>query len=91
MRFITGLGYDIDVKIYENFLGQDYENYINANSSELVSAVEKVNVAVFGVFHPLFQGFVSVIIAGFIITFLLSLDFNVGFVAFTLMHFCMYL
>ena len=87
VRFITGLGYDIDVKIYENFLGQDYENYINANSSELVSAVEKVNVAVFGVFHPLFQGFVSVIIAGFIITFLLSLDFNVGFVAFTLMAF----
>ena len=87
VRFITGLGYDIDVKIYENFLGQNYENYIIANSSELVSAVEKVNVAVFGVFHPLFQGFVSLIIAGFIITFLLSLDFTVGFVAFTVMAF----
>ena len=87
VRFITGLGHDIDLKIYENFLGQDYENYINANSSELVSAVEKVQVVVFGVFHPLFQGFVSLIIAGFIITFLLSLDFTAGFVAFTVMAF----
>ena len=58
VRFITGLGYDIDVKIYENFLGQNYENYIIANSSELVSAVEKVNVAVLGLsstFSALFR------------------------------------
>ena len=74
VRFITGLGHDIDMQIFENFLSLKYERYIDQNSSELISAIEKVKVVIFGVMHPLFQGFVSFVIGLFIVTFLISLD-----------------
>ena len=74
VRFITGLGHDIDMQIFGNFLSLKYEKYIQQNSSELISAIEKVQVVIFGVIHPLFQGVVSFVIGLFIVVFLISLD-----------------
>ena len=46
VRFITGLGHDIDVRIFKNFLSLKYEDYLVKNSSELIAAIEKVQVAI---------------------------------------------
>ena len=74
VRFITGLGHDIDVRIFKNFLSLKYEDYLVKNSSELIAAIEKVQVVIFGVMHPILQGFVSFVISLFIILFLINLD-----------------
>ena len=74
VRFVTGLGHDIDLAIFRNFLNQPYEAHVSYNSSEVVAALEKVQVVIFGVLHPLFQGIVSIIIALFIVGFLFLLD-----------------
>jgi ATP-binding cassette, subfamily B, bacterial PglK len=72
--FVFRLGHEMSVAIYGRVLRQPYLYYVQHNSSEAVSAVEKVQMALFSVLLPVMQAFVAAFIAVFIIAVLVAID-----------------
>lgn len=63
LRISFGLGADIGGQVYLKTLYQPYRWHISKNSSEILSAIDKVNVIIIGVINPVIQGFVSLLIS----------------------------
>jgi ATP-binding cassette subfamily B protein len=72
--FVFRLGHEISVALYGRVLRQPYLYYVQHNSSEAVSTVEKVQMALFSVLLPVMQGFVAGFIAIFILAVLVAID-----------------
>jgi len=73
-KFVFGLAHDIGLAIFQRLLHQPYIFHIRRNSSEVLSAIEKVQSVAFGILLPLLQGATSLVIAFFIIAMLFLVD-----------------
>ncbi|MGQ0559080.1 MAG: ABC transporter ATP-binding protein [Sphingosinicella sp.] len=73
-NFVLQLGHEIGVEIYRRLLRQPYSFHVQRNTSQSVSGVEKVQIAVFAVLLPIMQGFVAAVIALFIVVALVLID-----------------
>jgi ATP-binding cassette subfamily B protein len=73
-RFVTKFGHELAAAIFSRMLRQPYSAYLQRNSSEVLSAMEKVQRAVFGVLQPAMQGFIASVIALFIVALLFLID-----------------
>jgi ATP-binding cassette subfamily B protein len=72
--FVFRFGHEIGVAIYRRMLRQPYLSHLERNSSEAITAVEKVQQAVFSVLLPVMQGVVAAFMALFIIALLIAID-----------------
>ena len=72
--FVTKFGHEIAAAIFRRMLHQPYDAYLQRNSSEFLSAMEKVQRAVFGVLQPAMQGLIAAVIAVFIAALLCVID-----------------
>lgn len=73
-RFVTKYGHELAGAIFSRMLRQPYSVYLQRNSSEVLSAMEKVERSVFGVLQPAMQGFIASVIALFIAALLFLID-----------------
>lgn len=73
-KFVLELGHDIGVEIYARMLRQPYSLYVQRNTSELISGVEKVQIVVFAVLLPAMQALVAAFLAVFIVAMLIFID-----------------
>ncbi len=73
-RFVTKFGHELAAAIFSRMLRQSYSAYLQRNSSEVLSAMEKVQRSVFGVLQPATQGFIASMIALFIVALLFVID-----------------
>ena len=62
-RLVTGLGHDMSIAMFGRMLRQPYEIYVQRNSSEVLSGIEKVQAVVVGIFQPVMQGVTSAFMA----------------------------
>jgi ABC-type multidrug transport system fused ATPase/permease subunit len=74
-RFVMGMGHDIAASLFSNMLRQPYAVHVQRNSSQTLAAVEKVQGLVFGVLQPAMQGLAATVLAFFVITLLLFINF----------------
>ncbi len=81
MRFSYGLGADIGGEVYRRILYQPYSWHVSRNSSEILAAIDKVNVVVGGVLTPLMQGAVALVISVGILAMLLAIDMRTALIA----------
>jgi ABC-type multidrug transport system fused ATPase/permease subunit len=73
-RFAFVIGADLSVEIYTAILGNNYEWHVNHNSSESLSAIQKITNLVLGMSFQLFQGMLALAI--FITVFAVMLFIN---------------
>lgn len=73
-RFAFVIGADLSVEIYTSILGNNYEWHVNHNSSESLSAIQKITNLVLGMSFQLFQGILALAI--FITVFAVMLFIN---------------
>jgi ATP-binding cassette subfamily B protein len=73
-RFVFRLGHDLAVEVQRRILLQPYSYHIERNSSELVTAAEKVDVLVIAVLLQLTYAVTCIFIALFIIAILMRID-----------------
>ena len=77
-KFVFRIGYDLGVAVYRRILYQPYSYHIARNSSEVVSAIGKVQQVVTGVMMPLMQAVTSTVIAVSIFVGLLFINAGVA-------------
>ncbi|MEM7701697.1 MAG: ABC transporter ATP-binding protein [Pseudomonadota bacterium] len=70
-RFSEAFGHDLAARVFSRSIRQDYLTHTQRNSSDVVSAIIKVQVVVLGLFQPLLEGMVSAFIAALIACFML--------------------
>lgn len=73
-EFVFRLGHDVGVRIFERMLRQPYSFYVQRNTAEVLSGVEKIQSVIFAVLLPLVQACVAAVMAIFIIALLLFID-----------------
>lgn len=73
-RLVLGFGHDLGVEIFRRTLLQPYTFHSERNSSQVIAAVEKVQILVFGVLIHLVQGIAALFISAFLIAGLLVID-----------------
>ena len=73
-RFVFRLGHDLAVEVQRRILLQPYSYHIERNSSQLVTAAEKVDVLVIAVLLQLTYAVTCIFIALFIIAILMRID-----------------
>jgi ABC-type bacteriocin/lantibiotic exporter with double-glycine peptidase domain len=73
-RFVLELSHDIGVDIFRRTLAQPYAALMARNTSELVAAVEKVQVVAFAILLPVVQGALALVVALFIIVLLVAIN-----------------
>jgi ABC-type bacteriocin/lantibiotic exporter with double-glycine peptidase domain len=73
-KFVFGLAYDLAVALYANMLQKPYTYHTQCNSSEIVAAINKVQMVTSDVLMPLMQSTAAAIIAVFIVAGLLLID-----------------
>jgi len=80
-RFVFALGYDIGVQLYRRVLNQPYSFHISRNTSEIIAAINKVQMVVTRVLLPLIQGAVAIVLSSFLLAGLLIVDAGVALTA----------
>jgi ATP-binding cassette, subfamily B, bacterial PglK len=80
-RFVNDVSYDLAVAVYTNELHQPYSHHARSNSSEIIAAIEKVNIARGEVLMPLMQAAIATVISGFLIIALIVVEPLVALVA----------
>lgn len=88
-RISYGLGADIGGEVYRRILYQPYLWHVSRNSSEVLSAIQKVNSVTFGVLVQAVQSLAAVILCVSIIGMLLVIDTKTALIAaigFTLLY-----
>lgn len=80
-RFVYGISYDLTVGLYSGALYEPYTYHIQRNSSEIIAAINKVQIVTNSVLVPLMQGGIALIIASFIGVGLIAVDPPVALVA----------
>jgi len=73
-RFSETFGHDLAARVFSRSIRQDYLTHTQRNSSDVVSAIIKVQVVVLGLFQPLLEGVVS----GFIAALIAGLMFTIA-------------
>lgn len=73
-KLVFGVGYDLSVEVYRRQLYQPYTYHVARNTSEIVAAVNKVQLVTQLVMLPAMQGVVAAIIAIAILTGLMLID-----------------
>lgn len=81
LKFSFGIGSDIGVEVYRRTLYQPYNFHVVHNTSETISALNKVHTVVYSVISPLVQGLVSLVIALAILGALVRIDLLIAAVA----------
>ncbi len=79
--FANGMSYELGVRLYESALHEPYVIHTQRNSSEIIAAINKVEILTRGVLTPLMNGAVALIIAAFIIAGLMAIDHAVALAA----------
>jgi len=72
--FANGIAYEFAVRLYDNALHEPYLCHTRRNSSEIIAAINKVEILSWNVLAPLMTGAVAVVIAVFIIAGLVAID-----------------
>ena len=72
--FIFRLGHEMGSEIYARTLRQPYREHVRRNSSDVLAAIEKVQIVIFSVMLPLMQGVVGAFTAMVIIAVLVAID-----------------
>ena len=72
--FVSRFGHELASAIFSRMLRQPYEAYLQRNSSEVLSAMEKVQRLIFGVLQPAMQGAIAAVLAVFIAALLFAID-----------------
>lgn len=72
--FIYGVSYELAVLLYSDALHEPYALHIRRNSSEIIAAINKVQLVTNNVLVPLMQGIVALVIASFIVACLIVID-----------------
>jgi ABC-type multidrug transport system fused ATPase/permease subunit len=80
-RFVFALGYDIGVQLYRRVLNQPYSFHISRNTSEIIAAINKVQMVVTRVLLPLIQGTVAIVLSSFLLAGLMIVDAAVALTA----------
>ena len=80
-RFVNNAAYDLAVAVYANELHQPYSHHARSNSSEIIAAIEKVNITRGEVLTPLMQAMIATVISGFLIVALIFVEPLVALVA----------
>jgi ABC-type multidrug transport system fused ATPase/permease subunit len=84
-RYISAIGYELSVRIFERVLHQSYTQHLSRNTSTVVAALQQVKLLTGGVFNPILQSISALIIgvcilgALFIFSPVISLIALVGF------------
>ncbi len=73
-KFVFGLGHDLSVEVYRRTLYQPYGYHISNNTSEVVTAINKVQLVVGGLLLPLMQVTIAVTTSIFILGALVAID-----------------
>lgn len=73
-KFVFRLGHDVGVRVFARMLRQPYSYYVQRNTSEVLSGVEKIQSVIFAVMLPLVQAFVAAVMAIFIVALLIFID-----------------
>ena len=73
-KFILRLGHEMGVQIHSRTLHQPYSYYVRRNSSEVLSGMEKVQIAIFAALLPVMNGLIAAIMAGFIVALLFVIN-----------------
>ena len=81
LRITYGVGADIGGEVYRRTLYQKYSWHLSKNSSEIIAAIDKVNIVVGGVISPLAQGAVSLMLSLGIFAMLIAIDSQTALVA----------
>ena len=68
IRIVFNIGHEIGVEVYRRVIYQPYSVHVSTNSSEIISAIEKVN-PIFHILIGLLNAISALLIAGFIISF----------------------
>ena len=90
-KFVFRLGYDIGTAVYRELLYKPYSYHIAHNSSEIVSAIQKVQNVVTNMLMPVIQGITATVIALFVLVGLMLVSPGVAFgaaVGFGLIYVC---
>jgi ATP-binding cassette, subfamily B, bacterial PglK len=80
-RFVHGVAHDFAVAVYASELHQPYSHHAGRNSSEIIAAIDKVNITRGEVLSPLMQALIAVVISGFLVTALIVIEPLVALVA----------
>jgi ABC-type multidrug transport system fused ATPase/permease subunit len=84
-RYISAIGYELSVKIFERVLHQSYTHHLSRNTSTVVAALQQVKLITGGVLNPILQSIsaliigVCILVALFFFSPLVSLVVLVGF------------
>src|SRR5690606_8125962 len=71
---IFGLSYELGVQLYRNVLQEPYLFHIQRNSSEIVAAINKVQIVTNHVLTPLMNSAVALCLSAFIAAGLIAID-----------------
>lgn len=73
-KYVFAIGCDISIDVYQRALHQPYAFHVARNSSGIIAAINKVQIAVNGVLVPLMLGIISLVLSVFIVLALLYID-----------------
>jgi ATP-binding cassette, subfamily B, bacterial PglK len=80
-KFVFRLGYDLGVRVYWRTLNQPYQFYTTRHSSQIIAAINSVQLISVGVFMPLMQVLIASITSIFILLGLLRIDAQTATIA----------
>jgi len=72
--FVFKLGHELGVDIQRRILLQPYSFHIASNTSTLIAAIEKVQIALFNVLLPLMQAGTAIVLSAFLVAALIYVD-----------------
>lgn len=81
LRFSHGIGADLGGAVYLRTLHRPYNWHVSKNTSEILAAIEKVNVVMGAVIVPLTQSLVAAVIAAGLLIMLLTIDSQAALIA----------
>lgn len=74
LKFIHGVGLDLDTQVYRQTLAQPYASFVVINSSQIISGFEKINNIVIYMLLPIMNGIAAGVIALTIIALLFVIN-----------------
>lgn len=72
--YVYGVACELGVAVYDRMLHQPYIFHVRRNSSEIIAAINKVELLSDGLLMPLLQGATALVIASFIVVGLVAID-----------------
>lgn len=73
-KYVLRVGHDLGVKLYSRILYQPYNAHLTRNTSDVIAAIEKIQLIIFGIILPVIQAVVACVIATFIVVSLFLID-----------------